>query len=85
MVGYAITVGGLIASLAAFGVAGLVIVLLIFGLALVIGTAQDQFIAKLRAEAPRVKRWGGVILMVVGLWTIAIGIWADFFSQFFPV
>lgn len=59
--------------------------LLIFGLALAIGLAQEQFITRLRAEAPRVTRWGGVILLIVGLWTIAIGIWAEFFSQFFPV
>jgi len=62
-----------------------VIVLLIFGLAIAIGMAQNEFVTKLRAEAPQVKRWGGVILMIVGLWTIAIGIWAEFFSQFFPV
>ncbi len=61
------------------------IVLLIFGLTLAIGLAQEQFLVRLRAEAPRVKRWGGVILLIVGLWTIAIGIWAEFFSQFFPV
>lgn len=61
------------------------IVLLLFGLAIAIGLAQDEFIAKLRAEAPQVKRWGGVILIIVGLWTITIGIWAAFFSQFFPV
>jgi cytochrome c biogenesis protein CcdA len=66
-------------------VAGLMIVLLLFGLAIAIGLAQDTFVAKLRAEAPRVKRWGGVILVVVGLWTITIGIWAEFFSRFFPV
>jgi len=61
------------------------IVLLIFGLAITIGLAQNEFVTKLRAEAPQVKRWGGVILIVVGLWTIAIGIWAEFFSRFFPV
>lgn len=61
------------------------IVLLIFGLAIAIGTAQNELVAKLRAEAQQVKRWGGVILIIVGLWTVAIGIWAEFFSQFFPV
>ncbi len=61
------------------------IVLLMFGLALAIGLAQEGFVARLRAETSHVKRWGGVILIVVGLWTLAIGIWAEFFSQFFPV
>lgn len=61
------------------------IVLLIFGLAIAIGMARNEFVTKLRAEAPQVKRWGGVVLIIVGLWTVAIGIWAEFFSQFFPV
>ncbi len=61
------------------------IVLLMFGLALAIGLAQEGLVAKLRSEAPQVKRWGGVVLLIVGAWTITIGIWAEFFSQFFPV
>lgn len=65
--------------------AGLVIVLLVFGLAVAIGRAQEAFVAKLRAEATHVKRWGGAILLVVGAWTIAIGVWASYFSRFFPV
>lgn len=55
------------------------------GLALAIGLAQEQAIAKLRAETRQVKRWGGVILLIVGLWTIALGVWAEFFARFFPV
>lgn len=69
----------------AFGVAGIVIVLLIFGLAFAIGMAKSEFVARLRTSGPRVKRWGGIILIIVGLWSITIGIWADFFAQFFPV
>ncbi len=61
------------------------IVLLMFGLAVAIGLAQDEFVTKLRAESAHVKRWGGVILMVVGAWTITISVWARYFSQFFPV
>jgi cytochrome c biogenesis protein CcdA len=78
-------VGGLVASLAAFGVAGLLIVLLLFGLALAIGLAQEGLVARLRAETQQVKRWGGVVLIVVGIWTLVIGIWADFFARLFPV
>jgi hypothetical protein len=36
-------------------------VLLMFVLAVVIGTAQDEFTSRLRAEAPCIKRWGGVV------------------------
>ncbi len=56
-----------------------------FGLALAIGLAQEGLVARLRAQAEHVKRWGGVVLIVVGLWTLVIGIWANFFAQFFPV
>ncbi len=75
----------MLASLAAFGVAGLVVVLLIFGLAIAIGLAQVEFVTRLRAEAPQVKHWGGVVLLIVGIWTIALGVFAEFFSRFFPV
>lgn len=61
------------------------IVLLLFGLAIAIGLAQDEFVAKLRAESAHVKRWGGVVLLIVGAWTITISIWAEFFASFFPV
>lgn len=58
---------------------------LIFGLAFAIGMAKSEFVTRLRAGAPQVKRWGGIILIIVGLWSLTIGIWADFFAQFFPV
>lgn len=80
-----LTVGGLTASLAAFGVASLVIVLLMLGLAVAIGLAQDELVARIRAHTQQVKRLSGGILIVVGLWTLAIGIWAESFAQIFPV
>jgi uncharacterized membrane protein len=61
------------------------LVLLMFGLALAIGLAQEGLVARLRAEAQQVKRWGGVVLIIVGIWTLVIGIWAEFFAQVFPV
>jgi hypothetical protein len=32
-----------------------------------------------------VKRWGGWVLILVGLWLMALGIWAGFFASLFPV
>ncbi|MBX6341590.1 MAG: hypothetical protein IRY97_03960 [Thermomicrobiaceae bacterium] len=58
---------------------------MLFGLALAIGVAQESLVARLRAAAPRVRRWGGVVLLVVGLWTLALGAFADFFARRFPV
>jgi len=60
-------------------------VLLMFGLSLLIATAQEHIVGALRANVTQVKRWGGAILMLIGLWLIALGIWANSFSQIFPV
>ncbi len=77
--------GGVTAALLAFGVAALMMVLLMFTLALVIGAAQQRTVEAMRAGAPAVKRWGGRILMLVGAWFIALGVFSDFFADVFPV
>lgn len=56
-----------------------------FTLALAIGTAQQRTVEAMRAGAPAVKRWGGRILLLVGVWFIALGVFADFFADVFPV
>lgn len=61
------------------------IVVLLFGLALAIGTAQEHLVRTLQAGAAQVKHWGGAILILVGLWLIVLAIWADTFAQLFPV
>lgn len=43
-----------------------------FSLSLTIGLAQERTVKAIRARAGRVKRWGGYILVAVGLWTIAL-------------
>ena len=59
--------------------------LLMFGLALLVGAAQEQVVAMLKAGTSGVKRWSGLIVAGVGLWLLALAIWADFFAGFFPV
>ncbi|MGH2544313.1 MAG: hypothetical protein ACRDIB_16095 [Ardenticatenaceae bacterium] len=61
------------------------ITLLLFGLVAAIATAQERVVATLRANVTQVKQWGGVVLLFVGAWLIALAIWAEFFVQFFPV
>lgn len=73
------------AAFGAFVVAALTISLLMFGLALAIALAQEQIVDTLRAGVVQVKQWGGRVLIVVGLWLIVLGIWADAFAQLFPV
>jgi cytochrome c biogenesis protein CcdA len=66
-------------------VAASVTVVLMFTLALAIATAQDRLVTKLRAHVADVKRWGGIILVLVGLWLFALTVFADFFAEVFPV
>ena len=61
------------------------IVVLMFTLALTIGAAQQRTVDAMKAGAPTVKRWGGRVLLGVGAWFIALGVFADFFADVFPV
>lgn len=61
------------------------IVILMYGLALSVGAAQQRTVDALKAGAPTVKRWGGRILLSVGIWFIALGAFSSFFAEVFPV
>lgn len=69
----------------AFAVAAAVIAGLLFALALLVAGAQERTVEALRARAPTVKVWGGRVLVVVGAWLAALGIWAGTFARLFPV
>jgi len=56
-----------------------------FGLALTIATAQERTVAAIEARAGAVKRWGGRVLLIVGAWFVALGVFADAFARLFPV
>jgi cytochrome c biogenesis protein CcdA len=66
-------------------VAALALVILIFGAALIVATAQQVAVERLRAPSTAVKRWGGWVLVVVGIWFLVLTIWAGPFSRLFPV
>ena len=66
-------------------VASIVLIGLVFAAAFGVAGAQDQTIEKIKAQAPRVKKWGGWILTVVGVWFLTLAIFADFFAEVFPV
>lgn len=59
--------------------------LLTFGLAVLVGAAQQRVVDALKAETQHVKRWSGGVLLLVGAWLIALAVWADFFASLFPV
>lgn len=47
--------------------------------------AQERASERIAAGAPTVKRWGGYILTLVGLWFVALAIFADPFARLLPV
>lgn len=53
--------------------------------ALIVAGAQVVVAARVQAHAPAVKRWSGVALIVVGVWLLALAVFADFFAGLFPV
>ena len=61
------------------------LVALAFAAALSVAVAQERVTERIGASAPTVKRWGGYVLMIVGVWFVALGIFADFFARVFPV
>ena len=56
-----------------------------FGLALSVTRVQDRTIRALRLASAVTRKFGGVILIVVGAWFLALAIWADFFATVFPL
>lgn len=66
-------------------VAALVLVVLMFTLAFTLATAQQRTVRWMREGTPTVKSWGGRILVAVGVWLIALAVFAHFFARVFPV
>ena len=56
-----------------------------FSLALLIGAAQERLVDAMRAGTRQIKQWSGVVLLLVGVWLIALAIWAETFARIFPV
>lgn len=63
----------------------MVLVGLLFLAAFVVAGAEERTVERLQARAPQVKRWGGWVLVAVGLWFIVLAVFADFFTGLFPV
>ena len=61
------------------------LVILVFAAAFGVARAQESTLERIKAQAPTVKRWGGRILLAVGVWFLALAIFANFFAGIFPV
>lgn len=69
----------------AFGLAGLAVVLLMFSLSLAVARAQEVVTRMADVGVDVVKRWGGRIMIGVGLWLVVLALGAGFFARFFPI
>lgn len=58
---------------------------LLFAAALAVTGAREEVTDRLRAGAPTVKRWGGHVLLVVGVWLVTLAVFAGTFARVFPV
>lgn len=63
----------------------MVLVGLLFTAAFTVSRAQQSTVERIQASAPGVKKWGGAILVLVGVWFISLAVFADFFAQYFSV
>lgn len=81
----ALTVGDFGAAMLAFTTAATVLVGLLFVAASGVARAQDATVERLRAQAPTVKRWGGWVLVGVGIWFVALALFAEAFASLFAV
>lgn len=77
--------GGFLSALLAFLVAAAAVVVLMFTLALLLAAAQERTAEAFRTGAPAIKRWGGRILVLVGIWFGVLSIFADEFANVFSV
>ncbi|MBW3590421.1 MAG: hypothetical protein KY393_00975 [Actinobacteria bacterium] len=59
--------------------------MLMFSAAFVSARAQDATVERIKASAPTIKKWGGVVLIGVGVWFVALAAFADFFADLYPV
>jgi TRAP-type C4-dicarboxylate transport system permease large subunit len=85
LAGHALTTGGFAAALTAFVVTGVVLVALLFAAAVGVAVAQQRVAAQLEAGAATVTRWGGQVLIAVGVWLLLLAFFADTFARVTPV
>ncbi|MEX2586714.1 MAG: hypothetical protein WD602_01800 [Actinomycetota bacterium] len=65
--------------------AALVIMTLMFSAAFVAARAQEATVKRIQMSAPAIKRWGGALLIGVGVWFVALATFANFFADLYPV
>lgn len=56
-----------------------------FTAAFLVAGAEESTLERIKVQAPTVKRWGGWILIAVGVWFLTLAVFAGFFAGIFPV
>lgn len=82
---HTLTVADEMAALSAFATAAFTIALVMLFLVTAIGLAQAHTISRMKRSTHLVKRWGGAVLILVGIWLMVLAVWAETFAQIFPV
>lgn len=58
---------------------------LFFVLAFAIATAQEDVVGAVRTRLIAIRTAAGTLVVVIGLWLLALAAWADSFADIFPV
>jgi len=82
---FAFSTGGFASALTAFIIFSLTMAFLMIVLSLLVGLAKGKTIEKLTNIAPKIKKWGAVILILVGLYLLLSSIFIkEFVGLLFP-
>lgn len=73
------------AAFTAFVTAAAALVLLLFGTALGVASAQEITVEGLQAPGATIKRWGGWVLVAEGSWFTALALWTETFARLLPL
>lgn len=65
--------------------AAVTMVLTLFASAWFVAKVQDRLNSELREIAPSIKKSGGVLLILVGMYLIALSAFSPFFNTVYPV
>jgi cytochrome c biogenesis protein CcdA len=72
-------------AFSAFLIAAFTVAMVMLVLVTAVGLAQDRLIRSLKGSTRSVKRWGGAVLILVGVWLTLLAVWVSLFARIFPV
>ncbi len=82
---HALTTGESSSAFFAFVVAAFTVAITMVILVTAVGLAQDGMVRSMKGGTRSVKRWGGAVLLVVGIWLLILAGWATQFARIFAV